>query len=46
MRFAPDNTSNLEAMFLAMNECQALHPDPQDSFSDGNYLNVLCNFLL
>lgn len=35
MRFAPDNTLNLDAMFVAMNECQALHPDPQDSFSDG-----------
>ncbi|KOC67352.1 Methylosome subunit pICln, partial [Habropoda laboriosa] len=35
MRFAPDNTNNLEAMFHAMNQCQALHPDPQDSFSDG-----------
>ncbi|XP_066592963.1 methylosome subunit pICln isoform X6 [Prorops nasuta] len=34
MRFAPDNTNNLEAMFQAMNQCQALHPDPQDSFSD------------
>lgn len=35
MRFAPDNTNNLELMFQAMNACQALHPDPQDSFSDG-----------
>ncbi|XP_078053151.1 chloride nucleotide-sensitive channel icln [Augochlora pura] len=34
MRFAPDNTNNLDAMFQAMNNCQALHPDPQDSFSD------------
>ncbi|XP_063980681.1 methylosome subunit pICln [Diachasmimorpha longicaudata] len=34
MRFAPDNVNNLDAMFQAMNECQALHPDPQDSFSD------------
>ncbi|EFN80649.1 methylosome subunit pICln [Harpegnathos saltator] len=34
MRFAPDNTNNLELMFQAMNACQALHPDPQDSFSD------------
>ncbi|XP_008203737.1 methylosome subunit pICln [Nasonia vitripennis] len=34
MRFAPDNTNSLDAMFQAMNECQALHPDPQDSFSD------------
>ncbi|XP_014219383.1 methylosome subunit pICln [Copidosoma floridanum] len=34
MRFAPDDTNNLDAMFQAMNQCQALHPDPQDSFSD------------
>lgn len=34
MRFAPDNTNNLDAMFQAMNHCQALHRDPQDSFSD------------
>ncbi|XP_015127836.1 methylosome subunit pICln [Diachasma alloeum] len=34
MRFAPDNVNNLDAMFHAMNQCQALHPDPQDSFSD------------
>ncbi|XP_011314976.1 methylosome subunit pICln [Fopius arisanus] len=34
MRFAPDNVNNLDAMFHAMNQCQELHPDPQDSFSD------------
>ncbi|XP_072750189.1 methylosome subunit pICln [Anoplolepis gracilipes] len=34
MQFVPDNTNNLELMFQAMNACQALHPDPQDSFSD------------
>lgn len=38
MRFAPDNTNNLDAMFQAMNSCQALHPDPQDSFSDGKII--------
>lgn len=44
MRFAPDNTNNLELMFQAMNACQALHPDPQDSFSDGKWLNKLTSF--
>lgn len=34
MRFAPDNTINLEAMFQAMNQCQALHPDPQENSSE------------
>lgn len=34
MRFVPDDTNNLEAMFQAMNQCQALHPDLQDIFSD------------
>ncbi|XP_043283451.1 methylosome subunit pICln [Venturia canescens] len=32
--FTPDDTNSLDAMFQAMNQCQALHPDPQDSFSD------------
>lgn len=43
MRFAPDNTNNLELMFQAMNQCQALHPDPQDSFSDGEHSVCLTN---
>ncbi|XP_015186077.1 PREDICTED: methylosome subunit pICln [Polistes dominula] len=34
MSFVPDDTTNLTTMFEAMNHCQALHPDPQDSFSD------------
>ncbi|KAI4490229.1 hypothetical protein M0802_010807 [Mischocyttarus mexicanus] len=34
MSFVPDDSTNLEAMFEAMNQCQVLHPDPQDSFSD------------
>ncbi|XP_043489262.1 methylosome subunit pICln [Polistes fuscatus] len=34
MSFVPDDTTNLEAIFEAMNQCQALNPDPQDSFSD------------
>ncbi|KAL0124885.1 hypothetical protein PUN28_006629 [Cardiocondyla obscurior] len=34
LQFAPDNPNNLDYMFQAMNVCQSLHPDPQDSFSD------------
>lgn len=34
MQFAPDNKNNLDLMFQAMNACQALHPHPEDSFSD------------
>ncbi|XP_012264790.1 methylosome subunit pICln [Athalia rosae] len=34
MRFAPENVNSLDAMFQAMSQCQALHPDPQDSFLD------------
>ncbi|PSN35455.1 hypothetical protein C0J52_06626 [Blattella germanica] len=34
MRFIPDDKGMLDAMFHAMSECQSLHPDPQDSFSD------------
>lgn len=36
IRFAPENVNSLDAMFQAMSQCQALHPDPQDSFLDGN----------
>ncbi|XP_044590280.1 methylosome subunit pICln isoform X1 [Cotesia glomerata] len=34
MRFAPDNTQSLDAMYQAMSQCQILHPDPNDSHSD------------
>ncbi|KAL6419643.1 hypothetical protein ACFW04_010499 [Cataglyphis niger] len=35
VQFVPDNTNNLDLMFQAMTECQALHPDPDmSSFSD------------
>ncbi|XP_063112496.1 methylosome subunit pICln isoform X3 [Cavia porcellus] len=33
-RFVPTDKSALEAMFTAMCECQALHPDPEDEDSD------------
>ncbi|XP_061463476.1 methylosome subunit pICln-like [Rhineura floridana] len=36
-RFVPRDKSALEAMFSAMCECQALHPDPEDEDSDNNY---------
>uniref|UniRef100_A0A8C3MC28 Methylosome subunit pICln n=1 Tax=Geospiza parvula TaxID=87175 RepID=A0A8C3MC28_GEOPR len=36
-RFVPSNKSALEAMFSAMCECQALHPDPEDEDSDNDY---------
>jgi len=34
IRFIPDNKTMLEALFHAMSECQALHPDPNDSISE------------
>lgn len=34
IRFEPDNTNNLDAMFQAMYHCQALNPDPRNSCSD------------
>ncbi|KPP69719.1 hypothetical protein Z043_111507 [Scleropages formosus] len=34
IRFIPSDKSSLESMFSAMCECQALHPDPDDSDSD------------
>ena len=33
-RFVPSDKSALEALFTAMCECQALHPDPEDEDSD------------
>lgn len=38
MKFVPLNKNNLKPMFDAMSECQALHPDPQDNYTDGNFL--------
>lgn len=38
MKFVPVNKNNLKAMFEAMSECQALHPDPQDNYTDGKFL--------
>lgn len=40
IRFVPEDKSHLEAMYRAMTECQALHPDPAqagDSDDDGCY---------
>ena len=34
MKFLPDDTASLDAMYQAMSQCQALNPDPQDSDSD------------
>ncbi|XP_071086668.1 methylosome subunit pICln-like [Haliotis cracherodii] len=36
VRFVPSDRGTLDAMFLAMNDCQALHPDPQDSDSEAD----------
>ncbi|KAI5099662.1 methylosome subunit pICln [Silurus meridionalis] len=34
IRFVPNDKRSLEKMFIAVSECQALHPDPEDSDSD------------
>ncbi|XP_060765507.1 methylosome subunit pICln-like isoform X3 [Neoarius graeffei] len=34
IRFVPNDKESLEKMFVAMSECQALHPDPDGSDSD------------
>ena len=34
IRFVPRSNENLEVMYKALNECQILHPDPQDDESD------------
>lgn len=35
VRFIPEDRGLLDAMFHAMSVCQTLHPDPNDSVSDG-----------
>ncbi|XP_015463483.2 methylosome subunit pICln isoform X1 [Astyanax mexicanus] len=37
IRFVPSDKAALEAMFSAMCECQALHPDPEDEDSDDDF---------
>lgn len=34
VRFVPADKSKLDAMYKAMSECQALHPDPADEVDD------------
>ena len=33
-RFVPPNDNELEAMFMAMNQGQTLHPDPADEIDE------------
>lgn len=35
VRFIPEDRGLLDAMYHAMTVCQVLHPDPNDSVSDG-----------
>uniref|UniRef100_T1IW02 Methylosome subunit pICln n=1 Tax=Strigamia maritima TaxID=126957 RepID=T1IW02_STRMM len=35
IRFVPQDTTILDAMYRTMSECQTLHPDPNDSISEG-----------
>ncbi|KAH9634853.1 hypothetical protein HF086_016132 [Spodoptera exigua] len=34
LRFVPQNDNDLEAMFMAMNQGQSLHPDPADEIDE------------
>ena len=34
IKFIPTDPMSLEPMYQALNECQALHPDPQDQSDD------------
>lgn len=38
VRFIPEDRGTLDAMYHAMTVCQTLHPDPNDSVSDGTFL--------
>eukprot|EP00092_Neocalanus_flemingeri_P021763 GFUD01023610.1.p1 GENE.GFUD01023610.1~~GFUD01023610.1.p1 ORF type:complete len:190 (+),score=75.13 GFUD01023610.1:103-672(+) len=35
IRFVPDDRNMLDSMFATMSECQALHPDTDDSLEEG-----------
>jgi len=35
VRFIPDDRGSLDQLFAVMSECQALHPDPEDSADSG-----------
>jgi len=35
VRFVPDDRASLDQLFAVMSECQALHPDPDDSGDSG-----------
>ncbi|XP_068601582.1 methylosome subunit pICln isoform X2 [Brachionichthys hirsutus] len=37
IRFVPSDRAALDAMFSAMCDCQALHPDPEDDDSDDDF---------
>ena len=34
IRFVPDDRNTLDSMFAVMSECQALHPDADDSLEE------------
>lgn len=38
-RFIPQNESDLNPMYSAMSQGQALHPDPTDEVDDENYMD-------
>lgn len=40
VRFVPSDPSTLDLMYKALNECQVLHPDPEDQPSDDGELTV------
>lgn len=37
VRFVPEDKGILQEMFEALKECQTLHPDPNDSISEGMF---------
>lgn len=41
VRFIPQDRGLLDAMYHAMTVCQTLHPDPNDSVSDGICPNTI-----
>ncbi|CAK1549362.1 unnamed protein product [Leptosia nina] len=39
LRFVPENENDLQGLFSAMSQGQALHPDPQDEIEDDPYMD-------
>ena len=44
VRFVPSNADTLDLIYKALNECQVLHPDPNDECLDEGKCDILLQF--